>query len=319
MFSGHSDVVPVTGQEWHSDPFTLTEEAGKLFGRGTADMKSFIAVVVSHLLSLNPNSLKNPIYLAITYDEEIGCLGVGELISYMKDNELKPEICIVGEPTMMHVGVGHKGASAYDVEVHSRSAHSSMAPIEVNSIELAVNIINKIIKKGEHYKQEGPFDYDYRIPFATFHTGVIRGGVQVNIVPDFCNFEFEFRTLASQDPSQIEKDIYHWVESFEHESKEKVIDSRISMERKYSYPGLQTKQTSESYEKFIEALSDGFKTVKLAFGTEAGSYQHFLDVCSVVCGPGDIAQAHQPDEYIEIEQIELCEKFIGNIITAFQK
>lgn len=318
MFSGHSDVVPVTDQLWNTDPFVLTKEENKFFGRGTADMKGFIAVVTSRFLVVDPKSLKVPLYLAVTHDEEIGCLGVAGLIDHMKEMVEIPYLCIVGEPTSMKLGIGHKGANSYSINIHSRPAHSSMAPLEVNSIELASGLIHKLTKLGREFEAEGPFDNDYRVPFATVHTGLIHGGVQVNIVPDFCNFQFEFRTLASQNPNEIESKILDWVHESELEAKQKVAESKVEVTKNYGYPGLETDQQSEGYQLALQAFSHVDQPVKLAFGTEAGSYQNFLGVCSIVCGPGDIAQAHKSDEFVTDDQMIECEKFVDKVIALSQ-
>lgn len=318
MFSGHSDVVPVTDHKWKTDPFVLTNIDDKYFGRGTADMKGFIAVVTSKFLEIDSKDLKVPLYLAVTHDEEVGCLGVAGLIDHMKKMVELPYLCIVGEPTSMKLGIGHKGANSYSINIHSRPAHSSFAPLEVNSIELAAGLINNLTNLGKKFSAEGPFDNDYIVPFATVHTGLISGGVQVNIVPDFCDFKFEFRTLASQNPDEIESEILDWVYKSKFEAKKKVAESKVEVIKNYGYPGLETDQQSFGYQLALKAFNHGNRPVKLSFGTEAGSYQSFLGVCSIVCGPGDIAQAHKSDEFVTGEQMLECEEFINRVVDFFQ-
>lgn len=318
MFSGHSDVVPVIDQSWTTDPFLLTKKGKKYFGRGTADMKGFIAAVTSKFLKVDSEEMKVPIYLAVTHDEEVGCLGVAGLIKHMKKMVVLPYLCIVGEPTSMKLGVGHKGANSYSINIHSRPAHSSFAPLEVNSIELAAGLINRLTNLGQKFSSDGPFDNDYIVPFATVHTGLIRGGVQVNIVPDFCNFQFEFRTLASQNPDEIESEILDWFHNSEFEAKKKVAESKVDVKKNYGYPGLETNQKSEGYQLALKAFNHGDQPVKLSFGTEAGSYQKFLDICSIVCGPGDIAQAHKSDEFVTDDQMVECECFINRVVDLSQ-
>jgi acetylornithine deacetylase len=282
-------------------------------------MKGFIAVVTSALLSLDVRTLSNPIYFAVTYDEEVGCIGVKKLVDHMKSMEVLPYLCIVGEPTMMELCIGHKGSMAYSINVKSRPAHSSFAPLEVNSIEVASEIVHKLSQLGKKFEVSGPFETGYRIPFATVHTGVMKGGVQVNIIPDLCHFQFEVRTLASQDVSSIEEQIISWIKESEQLSKEKVPSSGIDIIKNYGYPGLETRTSASGYRLALDALDATETEMKVAFGTEAGSFQEYLGICSVVCGPGDIAQAHQADEYVTQDQIRKCQKFISRLIFSSQE
>ena len=211
MLSGHTDVVPVDGQDWDTDPFQVTEIDGRLYGRGTADMKSFIAIVLSFLPEFLERGLETPIHLAFSYDEEIGCIGVRRLIDKLKDMPVKPAMCIVGEPTSMRVATGHKGKLSYLARVSGLEAHSALAPEGVNAIEYAAELIAYLKGMARRLEAEGPFDEHYEVTHSTVHTGTIAGGTQLNIVPKDCRFEFEFRTLAEDDPDALEAEVREYV------------------------------------------------------------------------------------------------------------
>ena len=197
MLSGHTDVVPAIENNWNTDPFNLVEENNNLYGRGTADMKSFIALVLSRIPKIINSNLSKSIHLAFSYDEEVGCVGVHRLIDLLKNTEFKPTLCIVGEPTNMEVVIGHKGKCGHEVEVKGLACHSGKAPLGVNAINYASKLISFISDLAKEKSYNGPFDNDYEIPYTTLHTGVISGGTVINIVPEFCKFEFEIRYLKA--------------------------------------------------------------------------------------------------------------------------
>ena len=211
MLSGHTDVVPVDGQAWDTDPFQVAEIDGRLYGRGTADMKSFIAIVLSFLPEFLDRGLKTPIHLAFSYDEEVGCIGVRRLIEKLKDMPIMPAMCIVGEPTSMQVATGHKGKLSFLAQVRGLEAHSALAPEGVNAIEYAAELIAYLKGMARRLEADGPFDEHYEVTHSTVHTGTISGGTQLNIVPKDCRFEFEFRTLAEDDPGALEAEIREYV------------------------------------------------------------------------------------------------------------
>ena len=204
--------MPITKQNWTSDPFILTERDDKLFGRGSSDMKGFIAIVLSRVSAMVEKKLKKPIHLAFSYDEEIGCVGVHSLLDLIKKKSINPEFCIVGEPTSMEMVIGHKGKHAYDVKVDGLSCHSGQAPNGVNAINYASKLINYIEEINKEKSIKGPFDNDYEIPYSTLHTGLIKGGTILNIVPKLCQFEFEIRHLAEDDPLEIIQRIKQYTE-----------------------------------------------------------------------------------------------------------
>lgn len=315
LLSGHSDVVPVDGQAWSSDPFVVTERGGRFFGRGTCDMKGFLAVVLAAAPLFAAERLTEPLHIALTYDEEIGCLGVPVLIEAMRSMPVLPRLCIVGEPTGMRVAIGHKGARAYRACFHGREAHSSLAPLSVNAVEHAAALVARLTALGREFALHGPFDPDYDVAHATVHTGVIRGGTQVNIVPAHCEVEFEYRPLPEQDNDAPESRIRGWLDE-EIVPAMQAIDKACGMEleRRYAYPGLATAREAD-ITLLARELSKSGEPVKIAFGTEAGSYHSELGIPSVVCGPGSIRQAHQPDEFVSAGQLAACEEFMRRLLN----
>lgn len=315
MLSGHSDVVPVDGQRWRTDPFVLTADGGRFYGRGSCDMKGFLAVVLAAAPDFAAARLAHPLHIAVTYDEEVGCLGVPVLIEAMRDMPVPPRMCIVGEPTRMRVAVGHKGARAYHARFRGREAHSSLAPLSVNAVEHAANLVTRLTTLGAYFASEGPHDERYDVAHATVHTGLIRGGAQVNIVPADCEVEFEYRPLPEQDGDAPEALIRGWVEG-EITPAMQTVDPECGVElaRRYAYPGLATDPQAE-VALLARELSMSGEPIKIAFGTEAGCYQSGLGIPSVVCGPGSILQAHQPDEYVEAAQLAACERFVKRLLA----
>lgn len=316
MLSGHTDVVPASSNNWSSNPFNLTEINNKLFGRGTADMKSFIALVLSRIPQIINSKLSKSIHLAFSYDEELGCVGVHRLIDLLKNTTFKPTLCIVGEPTNMEVVIGHKGKCGHEVEVKGLACHSGQAPLGVNAINYASKLINFISNIANNKSKTGPFDYDYEIPYTTLHTGVISGGTVVNIVPDICNFEFEIRYLKEDKPKELINQIKEYTKEYLIPEMHKISEKTgINFREKVSYPGLLIDSNSD-FVKFIKELLNEEKHKKVIFGTEGGLFQEKLNIPTVVCGPGNISQAHKADEYISIEQIKKGGLFLDNLIQS---
>ena len=315
VLSGHTDVVPITKQNWTSDPFILTERDDKLFGRGSSDMKGFIAIVLSRVSAMVEKKLKKPIHLAFSYDEEIGCVGVHSLLDLIKKKSINPEFCIVGEPTSMEMVIGHKGKHAYDVKVDGLSCHSGQAPNGVNAINYASKLINYIEEINKEKSIKGPFDNDYEIPYSTLHTGLIKGGTILNIVPKLCQFEFEIRHLAEDDPLEIIQRIKQYTEELLIKEMHNISSTtNIEINEKINYPGLNISESISPVKKVKELLGNSSHK-KVVFGTEGGLFKRELNLPTIICGPGSIDQAHKPDEFISIQQIEKGGTFIDKLIN----
>ena len=315
VLSGHTDVVPITKQNWTSDPFILTERDDKLFGRGSSDMKGFIAIVLSRVSDMVEKKLKKPIHLAFSYDEEIGCVGVHSLLDLIKKKSINPEFCIVGEPTSMEMVIGHKGKHAYDVKVDGLSCHSGQAPNGVNAINYASKLINYIEEINKEKSIKGPFDNDYEIPYSTLHTGLIKGGTILNIVPKLCQFEFEIRHLAEDDPLEIIQRIKQYTEELLIKEMHNISSTtNIEINEKINYPGLNISESISPVKQVKELLGKSSHK-KVVFGTEGGLFKRELNLPTIICGPGSIDQAHKPDEFISIQQIEKGGTFIDKLIN----
>ena len=315
VLSGHTDVVPITKQNWTSDPFILTERDDKLFGRGSSDMKGFIAIVLSRVSAMVEKKLKKPIHLAFSYDEEIGCVGVHSLLDLIKKKSINPEFCIVGEPTSMEMVIGHKGKHAYDVKVDGLSCHSGQAPNGVNAINYASKLINYIEEINKEKSIKGPFDNDYEIPYSTLHTGLIKGGTILNIVPKLCQFEFEIRHLAEDDPLEIIQRIKQYTEELLIKEMHNISsETNIEINEKINYPGLNISESISPVKQVKELLGKSSHK-KVVFGTEGGLFKRELNLPTIICGPGSIDQAHKPDEFISIQQIEKGGTFIDKLIN----
>ena len=316
MLSGHTDVVPAIESNWGTNPFNLVEQNNKLYGRGTADMKSFIALVLSRIPKIINSNLSKSIHLAFSYDEEVGCVGVHRLIDLLKNTEFKPTLCIVGEPTNMEVVIGHKGKCGHEVEIKGLACHSGKAPLGVNAINYASKLISFISDLAKEKSYNGPFDNDYEIPYTTLHTGVISGGTVINIVPEFCKFEFEIRYLEEDKPEEIIKKIKAYSNEFLIPEMHKISKKTgINFKEKISYPGLSLHENSELV-KLTKDLLNNKKHKKVIFGTEGGLFQEKLNIPTVICGPGSINQAHKSDEYISKKQLFKGGIFLDDLINS---
>ncbi len=310
--SGHTDVVPIDDQDWQRDPWKISEADGRLYGRGTCDMKSFVAVALAHAPRFLSGELETPVHLCFSYDEEVGCRGVPDLLAYLAEQPVRPRLCIVGEPTDMKVITAHKGKLSMCCHVRGKEAHSSLAPHGVNAIQAAARVIGKLTDMAAEKAAQGPFDDDYDVPFTTVHTGVIEGGTQLNIVPGHCRFEFEFRYLPEDSPSALLAEIKNFAEQ-EIAPAMQAIDPNtgFAWEELAGFPGLNLPPDAEVVD-LAKTLSGGNATGKVAFGTEAGLFDS-SGIPAVVCGPGSIDQAHKPDEFVTLEQIALCERFMDRL------
>jgi len=313
VLSGHTDVVPVDGQEWHTDPFTVTERDGRLYGRGTCDMKSFVATVLAMVPRLVERPLATPVHLAFSYDEEVGCLGVRRLLADLQRDGLRPIACIVGEPTGMKVVRSHKGKLSMRCHVRGFECHSSLVHRGVNAVEAAAEVIARFRAMGRRIAAEGPFDPAFDPPYTSLHTGVIRGGTALNIVPKDCSFDFEFRYIPGVDPRALLAELQAHAEHELLPAMHAVAaDTGFTWTELSAFPALDTPE-DHGVTQLTKAASGDNGTAKVAFGTEAGLFQA-SGIPTIVCGPGDIEQAHKPDEYIALEQIALCEAFLDRIL-----
>jgi acetylornithine deacetylase len=314
ILSGHTDTVPVDGQEWSSDPFRMDERGGRLYGRGTCDMKGFLACVLAAVPKLAKAKLKRPLHLSFSHDEEIGCVGVLSLIDHLKANPPGAAFCIVGEPTDMQPVIGHKGGRSYKVGIHGREAHSSLAPQAVNSIEYAAELI-VYLRSVARRMSEGARDELYDIPHSTLSTGMISGGSAINIVPRECEFVFEFRFLAEVDPEAIMADIRRYArDSLLPEMRTVAPEADIAFENIYDYPWFAI-DSGHDLVALTKAWSRSNSEAKVAYGTEAGHFSGALGIPTIVCGPGSIAQAHKPDEYVTRDQLSRCDGFLDRIVS----
>ncbi len=315
MLSGHTDVVPVDGQDWHSDPFTVLAKDGRLFGRGTADMKSFLAVVLALLPRIAARPLRIPIHLAFSYDEEVGCRGARRLIAAIAERPDRPRLCIVGEPTLMQPVTGHKGKRSFRCRVRGFECHSALAHLGVNAIEAAAELVALLAAMARRRRDNGPFDPDYTPPYTTIQTGVIHGGTALNIVPKDCSFDFEFRLLPGEDPDAGIGEVRAFAENRLLPQMQAIRpEAAIEFEELSAFPGLDTADDAE-ITRLVAALTGANGTAKVSFGTEGGLFQQ-AGIPTIVCGPGSIEQAHKPDEFIELDQIVQCERFIGRIFDS---
>ena len=311
--SGHTDVVPIDGQEWSSDPWTITERGKRLFGRGTADMKSFLGVVLTKVPEMVKRKPSTPIHLIFSYDEEVGCVGVRRLLEMFRHMPIRPRACIIGEPTEMKVIVGHKGKMSMRCHVRGKECHSSLAPQGVNAVEYAAEVITRLRAMARHVTKHGPFDEHFDVTHSTIHTGTVHGGTALNIVPKDCHFDFEFRYVPGVDPEALMAEVRSFAEDELLPTMHAVDPATgFSWEPLSSFPGLDTPVDSEVV-AFVKSLTGANSVSKVAFGTEAGLFQE-TGIPTVICGPGNIAQAHKPDEWIELEQIALCEAFMGRLM-----
>jgi len=313
VLSGHTDVVPVDGQAWASDPFRLTRRDGRLYGRGACDMKGFLACCLSRLPEMTAAPLARPIHLAFSYDEEVGCLGVPRLIDRMIADGLRPAACFVGEPTEMQVVVAHKTKHSLTAVVTGKPVHSSLAPQGVNAIDYAARLVVRIREIADRLSL-GPVDAAFDVPFSTAHTGTIAGGTALNIVPERCELSFEFRTLPGIDAVALGDEVMAFARDvLEPEMKRRDPATGIAFELLSGFPGLDTAPEAE-VTRLAKRLAGRNDHGKVAYGTEAGQFDA-AGMPTVVIGPGSIEQAHKPDEFIAVAELERCGVFLDRLIA----
>jgi len=317
MLSGHTDVVPVEGQAWTYPPFAMTERDGRIYGRGAADMKGFVACAVAAMLKAARRPLKVPLHLALSYDEEIGCMGVRSLIDMLANAPVKPRFCIVGEPTGMQVATGHKGKVALRATCTGREGHSALAPLALNALHLAADFLGAVRRLQAEVAADGLRDGDYDVPYSTLHVGKMSGGVQVNIVPNLATLDFEIRSLAGEDVGALIARLQTEAEGIVAPLRPEFPEAAIKVERLWDYPGLGTRSDA-GVVNFVKGLTGANGTIKVAFGTEGGLFDQKLGIPTVICGPGSMAQGHKPDEFVTVEQLERCETMLATLIERLE-
>jgi len=312
VLSGHTDVVPVDGQSWTSDPFKMTERGAKLYGRGSADMKGFIASSLALVPEFLAMPRQKPIHLALSYDEEVGCVGAPVMLAELRRQGIRADGCVVGEPTGMQVVVAHKGINLFTCRVHGKAAHSSLTPRGCNAIEYAARLICRIRDLADHYKAQGPYDQLYDVPYTTVTTNRIQGGIAVNTIPDACEFQYEFRNLPGMSAQSIQSKVEAYVrDELLPRMREEFADAGIDIEVGASAPALEASEQA-AITQLVRALTNDQDTRKVAYGTEGGLFQN-AGMPTVVCGPGHIEQAHKPDEFVAIDQLVACDNFLRKL------
>lgn len=316
MLAGHTDVVPTDGGEWSSDPFSADIRGDRVYGRGTADMKGFIAVVLSLVPEIAAMALDFPVHIALTYDEEIGCFGAAELAPVLAGMTAKPGFCIVGEPTGMAIVNGHKGKLSLDCRIRGHQAHSAHNDRGVNAVEIGAELVARLRAVQRRVAYDGPRDARFDPPYTTIHTGLMTGGTARNIVPHDCRFEAEIRNLPGQDPGALLAELEDFARGLEPEMQKISSTSGIDIDVQSDIPSLAPSETGELLRMALaESRANGPDVV--SFATEAGLYQKAgMEV--IVCGPGDIRDAHRPDEFVTIDQLARCRTFLLGLVRAFQ-
>lgn len=319
LLSGHTDVVPAAGQAWTMPPFQATLRDGRIYGRGTCDMKGFIALAIDAMLDAADMTLIRPLQLALSHDEEIGCVGVRRLLDVLHLAPVRPFLCVVGEPTLMQFAVGHKGKASYRTFCRGQEAHSSLAPRAVNAIHLASDFIAELRNSQKRIEQQGARDEGYDIPYSTVHIGRIDGGKALNIVPNLCTMEFEYRNLPGDNPELLLEQLRERAEVLVREAKQLSGVAAIEIEVMNEYPALETHPSVEAVRMLHAFAEPGTQHIKVSYGTEGGLFAGRLNVPVVVCGPGSIEQAHKPDEFIEESQMNAGERFLQSLLGSLKQ
>jgi len=312
VLCGHTDVVPVDGQPWDTDPFKAVAREGRLYGRGSADMKGFIACTLAAAPLFLEAPLKRPIHLAYTYDEEVGCLGAPVLLRDLQAAGIRPTGCIVGEPTGMQVMIGHKGHRRYGCRVQGLEAHSSLAPSGVNAIEYAARLIARLREIARELRERGPRDESFSVPYFTMSTGTIRGGTAANIVPRECEFHFDLRYLPGADAdAPVERLRRYAARTLIPEMRRGSAEADIRIEMEEDAPALST-ASDDRLTYLGTKLAGSSRLGRVPFATDGGHF-HRAGIPTIVVGPGSIEQAHKPNEYVSIGQLAQCDRFLANL------
>ncbi|GAA0314795.1 acetylornithine deacetylase [Psychrobacter aestuarii] len=310
LLSGHTDVVPVEGQDWDTDPFCAVIKEGCVYGRGAADMKGFIACALVVIKAAADKPLRYPLHLCLSYDEEIGCVGVRHILDQIKELIVPPRVAIIGEPTLMNVATSHKGKAVFQVCFHGTEGHSALAPNYTNAIHGASQFVQSLISAQKTVQATGYIDTGYDIPYSTIHVGKIHGGTALNVVPNLCQLDYEIRNVAEDSISFVQAEILKQF-SCSHADTQLHYDIQSINQ----YPGLSTDAVHSEVVN-LQKLLPNAKTTKLSFGTEAGLFQQHFDTPILVCGPGAIDVAHKPNEHIAIRQLDACHDFLNRLVET---
>ena len=311
VLSGHSDVVPVDGQPWDTNPFEVVQKDDRLVGRGVADMKSFAAIALSSVPQFVQRGLKRPLHFSLSYDEELGCIGVQRLIADIVKRGIRPAGCIIGEPTGMRVVVAHKGKMSWRCRERGHEAHSALTPRGVNAVEIACDIVAHIAHRAREYREHGLHDAAFDVPYTTVQAGVIRGGTAVNIIPRDCSFDFEIRHLPGDDPRAFFADVKAHAEGFLPAMRAIDSSTHIEFDQLSTLPAFVTAPDSPLAALGLE-ITGAREVAKVSFGSEA-SWFDAAQVPTILCGPGRIEQAHQPNEWIGLDQLARCQAFMSDL------
>jgi acetylornithine deacetylase len=313
MLSGHTDVVPVDGQNWSKDPFRMALADGKAYGRGTTDMKGFLACALALADRAARESLATPIHLAFSHDEEVGCVGVRSMIDGLAADAVRPRFAIVGEPTSMRIATGHKGKIGARATCCGVAGHSALAPRALNAIHLACDFIDALRERQDHIEREGPRDDDYDVPYTTLHVGRIDGGTALNIVPSRCTVDFEIRNIEQDDAGALLDRLMNEAAAITARHRDTFPQAHIGIDVFNEYPGLATPADAEVV-RFVGSLAPSQDLSKVDFGTEGGLFSKRLGVPVVICGPGSMNQGHKPDEFIALDQLEVCDHMMERLL-----
>jgi len=314
ILSGHTDTVPWDGQAWTVDPLSATVRDGRLYGRGSADMKSFIALALASAQAFLESPAPFAIHFAFSYDEEVGCFGVRELIADLRDAGIRPLACIIGEPTGMVPAIAHKGVYRYKCCVRGKEAHSSLTPQSVNAIEMAARVIGKIRDMAEGFERDEPRYEGFDVPFSTASVGQFHGGIADNVVPRDAEFRYEFRDLPTADVRAMQQAVLDQARALEPAMHKVAPEAGFSFETICEVPSF-LGSAGDAVTRLAQRLSGETGTTLVAFGTEAGLFKN-AGIPTVVCGPGHIVQAHQPDEYVSLDQLARCEAFMQGLAAS---
>lgn len=311
--SGHSDVVPVTGQNWHYEPFQLTEHQGKLYGRGTADMKGYLACMLASVPMFLEQGHNVPFHLAISYDEEVGCVGVRELLAALAQQAVQPLACIIGEPTRMRLAVAHKGKRAWRCQVHGCAGHSALTHLGVNAVEYAAELVAYLRRLNRQLQADGPYNPRFEPPYTTVHTGKIQGGIALNVIPHQCELDFEIRNIPQDDPQALFARVQSYAETeLLPQMRAVAPETGFTWQELAQYPALQETTDNAWLRQLAQSLLGSTEEDTLSFGTEGGLFQE-IGIPTIVCGPGSMDQGHKPDEYVEIAQLASCLDFLQSL------
>ncbi len=312
VLSAHTDVVPVAGQPWTRDPFRLTGDGDRLYGRGTTDMKGFLATMLAAADRATGAPLREPLRLAISYDEEIGCVGIRNMLGAAAALG-RPRACIVGEPTGMKVATGHKGKAAFRATCHGRAGHSALAPKFVNALHIAADLVTALRGLQSDLAANGARDEAYDVPYSTIHVGRLVGGAALNIVPETAEIDFEIRHLAADDAGDIFRRIDAEAERIAAPYRATDAAAGVTLVQVNAYPGLGAEEDAPVV-VWARRMAGSDEPLKVPFGTEAG-YFDGLGVPTIVCGPGDMAgQGHKADEYVTRDQLAACDRMMDRVI-----